>query len=163
MPKNPVVRMICRDELLGRLRDSARNVFGVMADIALEECHEAFSGGQEGWLTAMIGLEGEFNGLVALHCPEALARRTAAGLLALPGEPGAREVHDALGEVVNILGGDIKLLLDGGGSRVRLSTPSVFAGDVGFPELFQTGPRVLACTLSSGTERLYLGVQVSRQ
>lgn len=162
MLPNPRFHMISRDELQRRLQDSARNVFSVMADIALEECHEGHDEQQEIWVTALIGFEGTYSGLVALHCPEPLARRTTFGLLGETCEVGSQDVCDAMGEVVNILGGDMKLFLDSGGRQVRLSTPSVFVGNGEFRAEFLLEPETVACTMTSGSERLLIGVQVCR-
>lgn len=162
MSSNPRFHMISRDELQKRMLDSARNVFSVMADIALEECHEAPGAHQENWVTALISFEGTYSGMVALHCPEPLARRTTVGLLSAAGEVEMQDVHDAMGEVVNILGGDMKLYLDRGGKQVQLSTPSVFMGDGEFRAAFLAGVDTVACTMAVGDERLLIGVQVIR-
>lgn len=162
MAYNPRYHMICRDELQRRILASARNVFSVMADIALEECHEGPDERQENWVTALVGFKGAYSGLVALHCPEPLARRITAGLLGKTGELDTQDVHDAMGEVVNILGGDMKLYLNSGGRQVYMSMPSVFVGDGAFHAEFLTVPETVTCTMSSNSERLLIGVQVSR-
>lgn len=153
--------MISSDKLQQHMLDSARNVFSVMADIALEEYHEGPDEQQEDWMTALIGFEGTYCGLVVLHCPEPLARRIATRLLYVSGEVNTQDVFDAMGEVVNILGGDIKLYLDRGGRHVRLSTPSVFVGNRVFRDEFLAGPDTLACSMAAGNERLLIGVQIS--
>lgn len=162
MAQNPRYHMISRYDLHQRLMHSARNVFNVMADIALEECHETADDQQQEWVTALIGFEGSYSGLVVLHCPEPLARRTASSLLSAGDDVAAQDVHDAMGEVVNILGGDIKLLLDGGGKLVHLSVPSVFDGDTGFHEEFMMVPETVALAMSTGDDRLLVGVQIRR-
>ncbi len=162
MSNNPRFSMISRDELQQCMQDSARNVFSVLTDIALEECHEKPDDLEESWVTALVGFEGTYNGLVALHCPEPLARRIAAGLLRVTGEVAFQDVHDAMGEMVNILGGDMKLFLDNGGRRVQLSIPSVFTGDGAFHAEFLSASETVSCSMASGSERLLIGVQVSR-
>lgn len=162
MTTNPRFHMISRDELQQRLVHSVRNVFNVMADITLEEYQDGPHEQQGNWVTALVGFEGAYCGLVALHCPEPLARRAAAGLLCAGDDVVVQDVHDAMGEVVNILGGDMKLLLDSGGRRVRLSTPSVFTGDCEFHEEFLAVPETVTFTMASGDERLLVGVQISR-
>lgn len=161
MTRKPRFHMFSHGELHQRMLDSARNLFSVMADIALEECHEGPDVQQEKWVTALVGFEGTYSGLVALHCPEPLARRIAAGLLCVAGDVAVEDVHDAMGEVVNILGGDVKLFLAGGGREVRLSTPSVFEGDRDFHAEFLAVPETVSCTLNEGGERLLIGVQIS--
>lgn len=162
MVENPRYHMISRFDLHQRLMHSARNVFNVMADIALEECHEGPGEEQEEWVTALIGFEGSYSGLVVLHCPEPLARRTASSLLRVGDNIAAQDVHDAMGEVVNILGGDIKLLLDGSGKKVHLSVPSVFDGESGFHDEFMMVPETVSLAMSNGDDRLMVGVQIRR-
>ncbi|MFA7403640.1 MAG: chemotaxis protein CheX [Pelobacteraceae bacterium] len=161
MSYNPRHQMISRDELQQRMQASARNVFSVMADIALEECFEGPDELQTDWVTALLGFEGSYSGLVALHCPEPLARRITAGLLRV-GEVAVHDVHDAMGEVVNILGGDMKLFLGSRGRGIQLSSPSVFAGYGEFYAEFLLVPETVTCTMAAGDERLLIGVQVSR-
>lgn len=149
------------DELHSRMQASARSIFSVMADIALEECTEKLDEQEQNWVTAMIGFEGTCRGLVALHCPEPLAQRIASGLIGAVGDVDTVELYDAMGEVANILGGDIKLYLGRGGSDIQLSIPAVFAGDGAFLEGFLAGPDTIACTMAAGEERLMVGVQLS--
>ncbi len=77
-------------------------------------------------LTASVHLVGEWKGVVLLQCglPEALA--FTACLLPGPERSGMDEdVRDALGELVNMVGGNLKSVLPPG---VALSIPSVVAG-----------------------------------
>jgi len=67
-----------------------------------------------------------------------------------------------MGEIVNILGCNVKLYLDRGGRQIRLSTPSVFVRDRESHEVFLSVPETLICTMAAGTEKLMIGVQVSR-
>lgn len=158
----PRFHMISLGELQQRMLDSARNVFSVMADITLDECHDGPDALQKEWVTALVGFEGTYRGLLALHCPEPLARRIAAGLLRDGDEVETQDLFDAMGEVANILGGDMKLFLDSGGRKIQLSTPSVFSGDMEFQDEFLSVPETVAFTMSSEGERLLIGVQLSR-
>lgn len=162
MFSNPLFNLICRDELQRRILASAHNVFRVMADIVLEECHEEPCGTAYDWVSALIGFDGIYSGLVALHCPEPLARRTAAGLLCMQSDPDIQDVHDAMGEVVNILGGDLKLLLDKRGGEVQLSMPSVFVSDAEFRDELMASPETVSCRMTAGGETLMIGVHIER-
>ncbi len=153
--------MISRSDLQQCLMDSARNVFRVTADIVLKVSQCQLAGQQEGWLTALVGFEGSYCGVVALHCPQSLARRTSAEMLCMGDELLLVDVFDAMGEIVNILSGDIKLFLDRRGRQVRLSTPSVFVTDGDFREIFPSASEAIACTLYAGDERLMIAVNIS--
>lgn len=162
MLPNARYNLICRDELQRRIMASAYNVFRVMADIVLEECHEEPCGKAHDWVSALIGFGGTYSGLVALHCPEPLARRTAAGLLCAQSDPDMQDVHDAMGEVVNILGGDLKLFLDKRGREVQLSIPSVFVSDAEFRDELMISPETVTCRMTAGGETLMIGIHIAR-
>lgn len=162
MLPNTRLNVICRDELQRRIMASAHNVFRVMADIVLEECHEEPCGKSHDWVSALIGFDGTYTGLLALHCPEPLARRTATGLLCVQSGLDMQDVHDAMGEVVNILGGDLKLLLDKRGREVQLSIPSVFISDAEFRDELMTSPETVTCRMTAGGETLMIGIHISQ-
>ncbi len=77
-------------------------------------------------LTGCVQLTGDFEGATLLDCTESLARRVAGVMF--EEEPEAlsiEEVQDALGELTNMVAGNIKPLLPGSS---RLSLPSVVEG-----------------------------------
>ncbi len=77
-------------------------------------------------LSANVQISGDWEGVLAVICSESLARRFAAAMLAMePDELDAAEVHDAMGEIANIAGGNVKALVDG---HAKLSLPVVTAG-----------------------------------
>jgi chemotaxis protein CheX len=87
-------------------------------------------------LTASIYFRGSFTGLLAATCRESLARQIAAHMLQTPLDSNSVEdVRDAIGEVVNILGGNVKALLP---APCQLSLPAVLEGDMA--ELLLLGP-----------------------
>ena len=63
-------------------------------------------------LSASIDIRGEWNGTLLLSAPEALIRRFARILFGPePAELGRAELEDTLGELVNIIGGNLKSCL----------------------------------------------------
>jgi CheY-specific phosphatase CheX len=77
-------------------------------------------------LLASVHISGAWEGTVLLECAAALMSRAAAAMLEMaPEDLGADEVHDVLGELANIIGGNIKGLLPGPSS---LSLPTVVQG-----------------------------------
>lgn len=82
-------------------------------------------GGDES-LSALIHIHGSWEGSVVIHASNALATRIAAAMFATPPDDlSADDTNDALGEVVNMLGGSVKSLVDGPAS---LSLPTVIGG-----------------------------------
>lgn len=79
-------------------------------------------------LTASIRFGGSMHAVLSVTCGDALARQIAASMFrARPDRIGDRDVHDALGEVVNIVGGMAKALLE---PSSQLGLPQIAEGDV---------------------------------
>ena len=77
-------------------------------------------------LTSSVYLEGEWNGAVSLVCEWRQAREFAGKFLSMdPPEPVDNDVRDVLGELANMIGGNIKSMM---AKDVRLSLPSVIDG-----------------------------------
>ena len=77
-------------------------------------------------LTGCVQIDGAWDGAVLLECPTALARQLAAELFRPDGETTAEEVRDTIGELTNMLAGNIKALLP---EPSRISLPAVAEGD----------------------------------
>jgi chemotaxis protein CheX len=70
-----------------------------------------------------VKVTGAFNGAVTIECGEALARDAAATMFGVaPRLAGVAEIRDAVGELVNMTGGNVKALLPAVSS---LSLPTV--------------------------------------
>jgi len=74
-------------------------------------------------VVARIHISGEWNGTVCLHCSNLAARHATSAMFGLPDdELTAADVQDAVGELVNVVGGNIKGLVEG---HSELSLPEV--------------------------------------
>lgn len=77
-------------------------------------------------LTGCVQLTGDWEGAVTLSCPMALGRHIAAIVFGLPADlTTASDVRDALGELANMTGGNLKAVLS---DQCRLSLPVVAEG-----------------------------------
>lgn len=77
-------------------------------------------------VTSSVYLEGSWNGGVALQCSHRYACLVAARFLGIdPPEKVNDDVRDVLGELANMIGGNLKSCM---GTDVRLSLPSVIDG-----------------------------------
>ncbi len=77
-------------------------------------------------LSGCVHIAGAWNGAALVECELPLARRLTAALFALPADGvGTEDVRDALGEITNMVTGNIKALLP---SPSRLSLPTVVEG-----------------------------------
>jgi chemotaxis protein CheX len=75
------------------------------------------------WMTGTVRISGEWQGTVSVSCPADLVRQSAARMLDLPVDSvSIEDMHDALGEIANVLGGNLKSLMP---APTRLSLPEV--------------------------------------
>ncbi|TWG98631.1 chemotaxis protein CheX [Nocardioides sp. J9] len=81
--------------------------------------------------SAAVTVTGEWQGVVTVELDEQVARLLSARMLALPedGPVNDGDVADAVGELVNMVGGNVKSLMPG---PSVLSLPSVAAGRAAF-------------------------------
>ena len=93
-----------------------------------------------------VTVTGEWQGSVLLACPAQLARMAASAMFDLPeAQLDDGQVADALGELTNMIGGNIKSLIPG---PSRLSMPTVTVGassTVPMPGAALLGTVSLAC------------------
>jgi len=108
------------------IRGIASSVWGEMLGLPLEE---AAATRPPECITGVVQISGGFSGTVMVELSRPLARKVAAALFAMELEQVTEaEVVDAVGEVVNILGGNLKALLPGPST---LSLPRVDEGEPG--------------------------------
>jgi chemotaxis protein CheX len=93
-----------------------------------------------------VAVTGDWQGCVLLACPTQLARTAASAMFDRPAEQlTGDEVADALGELTNMIGGNLKSLLPG---PSRLSMPAVMVGAsyaVRLPRAVLVNTVTLAC------------------
>ena len=121
------------DELRGQVATIIESVWTTMLGVAIESSSTKLELPDEVW-TSCVNISGAWNGMVALHCPSDLAVKVTSQMFGLDGKtPDAGQVRDALGELANMAGGNIKALMP---EPSTLSLPIVSAGSrnqVGFP------------------------------
>lgn len=79
-------------------------------------------------VTSMVGLAGSHCGTLAVHCPKPLALKITSNMLGMEVAEVDDDVNDALGEIANMIGGDIKHIFSPGGGDLSLSIPTVIYG-----------------------------------
>lgn len=83
--------------------------------------------GQQNTLAGCIHIMGAWEGTICLQCPIALARQAASIMFQVKeDEAGMEQIQDALGEITNMTGGNIKALLP---EHSYLSLPAVALTD----------------------------------
>lgn len=106
------------------IQDVARTIWATLFELPLEDGDGAQLG-PESTVTSCVQINGAWHGAVVLQCPLTLARTLTAAMFQADTAPQLDEVHDALGELANMLGGNVKALLPG---PSRISLPAVAVG-----------------------------------
>ncbi len=120
------------ERLAALLTNATTEVFATMLDMPLtagearrrqHDLSEHFNG-----VIAVVGLAGEWMGSGGLSCSEEVACKIAAQLLMTEFPAVDREVIDAMGEVANIIVGNVKNELEESMGVLQLSLPTVIHG-----------------------------------
>jgi len=80
-------------------------------------------------VSSVVGLAGDFQGLIGVHAGEEVARNIAGAFLESDFKEVNEEVKDALCELANMIAGSIKTSLSQQQYNVQISIPSVIHGD----------------------------------
>jgi chemotaxis protein CheX len=107
------------------LTEIVKSVFSTMMDLELSSSDKTWHPGGNR-LTSFVQLTGEWNGAVLLECSRDQACEFAGRILAMdPPETVDDDVRDVIGELANMIGGNMKCGMAPG---VRLSMPTVLDG-----------------------------------
>ena len=124
--------MITTMSLRESLLDSAREVFEMMAFMALEEIHEDQEAPslEDAALLGTITFKGNLEGCLGICCGCRCAQTIGANMLGTdPDEPmGDGDMNDAIGEVANMVMGALKARIQEEVGTVEVSIPSVVRG-----------------------------------
>jgi chemotaxis protein CheX len=80
-------------------------------------------------ITGMVGLAGTHKGVLAVHFPKKVALAVTSSFLGMDVDEINEDVQDAIGEIANMLGGNLKTILSDRGKDIQLSLPSTIFGD----------------------------------
>ena len=109
------------------IRHIVEDVWSVMLGLPLGTSEDQTPGFWDDCVTGCVHIHGDWNGAVVIGCPTPLAR--VATELLFEAEEGqemeVEDIRDAFGELTNIVGGNIKALIEG---ECDLSLPVVLQG-----------------------------------
>lgn len=107
------------------LAEIVASAFESMLGLEMRSCGRAWLAGGDR-VMAVLPLGGNWRGTVLLECDAGLACQLAGRFLSIPPAVAIDDlVRDVLGELVNMIGGNLKCVLAQG---VQLSPPSVLQG-----------------------------------
>ena len=118
-------------DLIPRVIEATGEIFTGMVMMDIEQHGEPFGelGRLENGITGMVGLAGTRKGMLAVHFPDELARAITTSFLGTEVDCINEDVHDAVGEIANMLGGNVKTILTDRGYDIQLSLPSTISGE----------------------------------
>ncbi|HBG06899.1 MAG: chemotaxis protein CheX [Geobacteraceae bacterium GWC2_58_44] len=112
-------------------------------------------------MTSMVGLAGSHSGILAIHCPKCLALRITSSMLGMEVTEIDDDVNDAMGEIANMVGGDVKHIFSPKGSDINLSIPTVIYGSDYVLESISTAES-LVIPFDCGEDRLLLSFKIGK-
>ncbi|UCD82309.1 MAG: chemotaxis protein CheX [Desulfobacterales bacterium] len=113
------------------ITNAVREIFDTMLSMDMETVEEPsvanFNGSR---IVGSIGFAGLVMGNLNLHVDEAFARRMTAAMLDMETDEieGSEDIHDVIGELCNMICGDLKSRLCDEGLTCELSIPSITSG-----------------------------------
>jgi len=102
----------------------ARTIWSTLFDVTLELAPPVEIGSQSS-VTSCVQIDGAWHGALVMKCPMALAETLTAQMFQAESAPDLDEVRDALGELANMVGGNVKALLP---APSQISLPAVAIG-----------------------------------
>ena len=118
-----MLRTLTSPEVLDAQVFVTQDVFRVMAGMEVEPTDEPFAK-STGAIDSLLNYTGGARGSMALECSPSVACAFAARVTGLPAECLTnKDIEDAMGKLVNMIGGSLKALLP---ADTSISTPQVF-------------------------------------
>lgn len=154
-----LVQLKTTEEQLIKLLDAdVQEIFSTMVGINISLCQTAevqtkFTDS----VSALVGFAGCYSGMIGLNTSKKLAMDFTGQMLGMEVTECEDDVTDALGEIVNMIGGSFKHHFVNNGHEVRLSTPSVISGN---DYIMSAGgvPNTLALMFEYGTEHFMVSL-----
>jgi len=107
------------------------DVFSTMlaVDLVVGDPVEGAGGEVVSNITSMLGLGGDIRGMLAVHCPAAVAMAITSGFLGMDVDTLNEDVKDAIGEIANMVAGNLKVAFAGDGVKAELAIPTSVIGE----------------------------------
>lgn len=153
-----------REEMASAISSATNEVFSTMLDLEISagqvEDDSNTTTSRASGVVALLGLAGEWVGNGRICCTPEFGCKMASQLLMQPCEAVNEEVLDAIGEVANMIIGNVKNALEERLGTLSLSTPTVIYGH-NF-EARSVGVRErITLTFNSGPEQLLVQISIS--
>jgi chemotaxis protein CheX len=102
-------------------------------------------------ISGIIGLAGTHKGVLAIHLPHRVAMAITSSFLGMDVGEINSDVEDAVGELANMLGGNVKSILSEKGRDISLSMPTTISGrQYDFQPTKDAESLVISCKCEAG-------------
>ena len=117
-------------EISDNIVETTKEIFSsmVMMDISVSGPNTSESVPLQESISGVIGLAGTHKGVLAIHIPIKVALAITGSFLGMDVEELNEDVEDAVGELANMIGGNVKSILSERGRDIELSLPSTITG-----------------------------------
>lgn len=112
-------------------------------------------------VTGMVGLAGDYIGMLSLHFSKELALEITSRMLQTSITEVDEDVKDAIGELTNMVAGNLKTALSKSGVAFDLSVPSVIIGERYFTE-YTSELHSLVVPFTVGSQKLFLELALKK-
>ena len=118
-------------ELSQHLSEVTKEVFLSMLSLEVDpgEAQSKFSNTYSNTVSGMVGMTGLYKGALAIHATTEVAKKITSQMLFMDVEEVDEDVLDAMGEMANMLAGNMKTALSSNGKDIELSVPSAVTGE----------------------------------
>lgn len=122
---------LTEEQVAGYVIDATREVFSTMVMMEVTDAYPLKEPVTrfKCSITGMVGFAGIYSGVISIHCPVDLALKVTSNMLGIECGEVNEDLNDAIGEIANMLGGNVKQVLSKGGLDVKLSIPTVISGE----------------------------------
>jgi chemotaxis protein CheX len=117
-------------EISDKIIESAKEIFSSMVMMEITVSGDNMTKGVTLFesISGVIGLAGTHKGVLAIHIPNKVAMAITSSFLGMDVDEINEDVEDAVGELANMLGGNVKSILSENGRDINLSLPSTITG-----------------------------------
>ena len=107
-----------------QIEDIVKTIWSTIVDVPIQRNNRQIAK-DDSTVTGIVNIEGAWRGAVVVRCPFALASLVTVAMFQGGDDPTIDEVRDALGELTNMVAGNVKALLPAPSS---ISLPTVAFG-----------------------------------
>lgn len=152
---------ITEDSVRATIVEITKGVFSTMVMLDVVEKEPLLEPVKKfyGTITGIVGFAGSYSGILAIHCPRDLSLHIASKMLDVEVVEMNNDVNDAMGEIANVIGGDVKHIFSPKGGDISLSIPTVIYGS----EYSMSSSASLVIPFLCGEDSFLVSIKVRKQ